>query len=96
MGRESAVNQQRRRGRWRTREGNFGLTLEVAGDVVLDLIVARRAEKEGPVHQGELLEHWQGSVAQSTVDHVPLAGAESRQDEPEGGSQRNKGSRARS
>lgn len=65
--------------------GKLGLTLQVAGDVVLNLIVARRAEKQGPVDQRKLLEHWQGSVAQCTVDHVPLAGTESGQDEPAGG-----------
>lgn len=61
-----------------------GLTLEVAGDVILNLVVAWRAEKQGPVHQGKLLKHRQGSVAQRTVDHVPLAGAESWQDKPAG------------
>ena len=65
-----------------------GLTLEVAGDIVLNLVVARRAEKQGPVYQRKLLEHWQGSVAQCTVEHVPVAGAESRQDEPAGESKR--------
>lgn len=58
------------------------LTLEVAGDVILDLVVARRAEKQGPVHQRELLKDRQGSVAQRAVDHVPLAGTERRQDKP--------------
>lgn len=61
-----------------------GLTLKVAGDIVLDLVVARRAEKQSPVHQRKLLKHGQRSVAQRAVDHVPLAGAEGRQDEPTG------------
>lgn len=65
--------------------GKLGLTLQVAGDVILNLIMARWAEKQGPIDQRKLLEHWQGSVAQCTVDHVPLAGTESGQDKPAGG-----------
>lgn len=60
------------------------LTLEVTGDVVLDLVVARRAEEQSPVHQRKLFEHRQRPVAQRAVDHVPLARAEGRQDEPAG------------
>lgn len=60
------------------------LTLEVAGDVVLNLVVARGAEKQSPVHQGELFEHGQRSVAQRTVDHVPLARTEGWQNKPTG------------
>lgn len=59
-----------------------GLTLQVAGDVVLNLIVTRGAEEQSPVHQRELFEHRQRPVTQSTVDHVSLARAEGRQDEP--------------
>lgn len=50
--------------------------MEVAGNIIVNLVVARRAEKQGPIHQGKLLEHRQGPVAQRTVEHVPLAGAE--------------------
>lgn len=51
-------------------------------NVILDLVVPRRAEEQGAVHQGELLKHGQRSVAKCTVDHVPLARAEGRQDKP--------------
>lgn len=53
-----------------------GLTLKVAGDVILNLFVARRAEKQRPVHQRKLLKHGQRSVAQRAVDHVSLARTE--------------------
>ena len=56
----------------------------MAGDVVLDLVVARGAQEERAVHQGELLKHRQGPVAQGTVDHVALAGAQGRQYKPIG------------
>ena len=54
----------------------------MAGDVVLNLVVSRGAQEESAVHQGELLKHRQGPVAQGTVDHVPLAGAQGRQYKP--------------
>lgn len=63
-------------------EARASLTLQVTRNVILDLVVSRRAEKQGAVHQGELLEHGQRSVAKGTVDHVPLARAEGRQDKP--------------
>lgn len=63
---------------------NPGLTLQVAGDIVLDLLVAWGAEEQSPVHQRELLEHRQRPVAQRTVHYVSLARAEGRQDEPGG------------
>lgn len=40
-----------------------------------------RAEKQGPIDQGELLEDGQGTEAQGTVYHIAVAGAERRQDE---------------
>jgi len=60
------------------------LTLKVAGDVVLDLVVAWRAEEQSPVHQRKLFKHGQRSVAQRTVHQVPPARAQRRQDEPAG------------
>lgn len=54
----------------------------MARHIVLDLIMSSRAQEQGPVHQGELLKDRQGAVAQGTIDHVPVAGAQSRQDEP--------------
>lgn len=57
-------------------------TLEVTGNIILDLVVPRRAKEQGAIHQWELLKHRQRSVAKGTVDHVPLAGAEGRQDKP--------------
>lgn len=58
------------------------LTLKVARDIILNLIMAWRAEEQRPIHQRKLLEHRQRPVAQRTVDHVPLARAESWQDKP--------------
>lgn len=54
----------------------------MARHIVLDLIMSSRAQEQGPVHQGELLKDRQGAVAQGTIDHVPVAGAQSRQDVP--------------
>lgn len=70
------------RGKRFWRKARASLTLQVTRNVILDLVVPRRAQEQGAVHQGELLEHGQRSVAKCTVDHVPLACAEGRQDKP--------------
>lgn len=60
------------------------LTLKVARHIVLNLIMAWRAEEQRPIHQRKLLKYRQRPVAQCTVDHVSLARTESWQDEPIG------------
>lgn len=60
------------------------LTLKMARNIVLDLVVARGTQEERSIHQGELLEHRQCPVAQGTVNHIPLAGAKGRQYKPTG------------
>lgn len=55
--------------------------LEVTGNIVFDLIVSGRAQKQSAVHQRELLEHRQRTVAQGTVYNISVAGTEGREDE---------------
>lgn len=45
-------------------------------NIIFDLIVSRWAQEQSSVHQRELFEHRERPVAQGTVYHVPVAGAE--------------------